>query len=395
MESSNIELNIIKQRLSTLFDIWNQIPLKDPLTEEQRFDVEDLLIENFNLQRYYISRMSDEDIIYEALFRLYMIPKESCALAKGMTEINRIFLQELAIKKYKVASHMVYNIKDEKLCQLILNLWKASILTGLNSFIDTGIMDKNNLLDIQSTLLVDYNIDTEDFETDEIVETLFEYYPHLKAEYEIFGTTLQRALSGWILNIPITYESPYTQTLINFIQNNLYNHYNLSFRKFTIDKAIYLIRWLGYPCMNFLYTLALGKLQQPSVNTCQGRWNFLNNFWVAKPVAFLMSYDTANEIIENDHTKYIVRMSTTNSGQLAIHFWDPSENRVRASLVGVTVDGSIILPFTKEQAKNIEDLDRLFREFYKNKFGLELPPILDKNIQKSYDNLVVEHEAEY
>lgn len=208
---------------------------------------------------------------------------------------------------------------------------------------------------------------------------------------EIYGNEDIRKKNSWIQKYPIQKESQYTKKLILFIKNALYNYYSLDFRNFTEEKASFLIRWIGYECNDFLHNLITGNIDKIQNTDCIARWRFIHKFWDATQMAFFLNYNDAKNIIQKNNNLYLIRLSTTYSGMMVIQFWDAKNKKVTAIRLDIDNFGNIIMG--EYIARNIDELDKLFRTYYSIWYNILLPTIIDK--QTAYKNLTHNYNYEY
>jgi hypothetical protein len=226
----------------------------------------------------------------------------------------------------------------------------------------------------------------DDSEIYDIIKILYPYLSASSTELEIYGTDENRKKIGWILSLPISSHSTYAENLIRVIITSIYEIHKSEFRTFSKHKAIYLIRWLGFESRNFLNNLALGNTDGARDSVALGRWRFLQKFWNSKHMSFFINYENSNEIISKDHSKYLIRLSTSYPGQLAIHYWNPNKQKVDAALLNIDLYGNILFmdKFNLSPMPNMELLDIQFHKLYHMLFNIELPSINGSD----YDQIV-------
>lgn len=300
-----------------------------------------------------------------------------------------------------ITSSDEYSLETSELQEETSNLSNSNtILTIYDKFITTSNIDDDDRKNVENILINTHGIDQSQINklsNNGLFENIKILYPHLLMKssiHEIYGTDEDRMKHGWIINHPITTYTYYTNSLIALIKTYFYDYYKIDFRKFTPNKAIYIIRWLGYSCKNFLNNIMVGNTAELNDPIYLGRWRFLHMFWNSKHMSFFMSFKNSNEIIEKDHTKYLIRLSTTHSGQLALHFWCPKHKKVTAVRLEINKYGCIMFPYTLGfvSLPNLCTFDEYLRKFYLSKYHINLPPINDES---TYNDIVTGYSSGY
>lgn len=265
------------------------------------------------------------------------------------------------------------------------------------------IIIDNDRFDIENHLVNEHGMDARtirnisDFDICKYIKMIYPNLSLQSSQYEIYGSLTDRKKQGWILNLPISFNSQYSNNLIMLIKESFYDFHKVDFRIFTNSKAIYIIRWLGFECKNFLNNLLLSNTDDLNDSICLGRWRFLHKFWNSKHMSFFINYENSREIIEKDHNKYLIRLSTSHSGQMALHFWNPKIKKVDAHLLNIDKFGNILLSHKLKSLtiSNIDMFDIEFRELYNNIFGVSLSSINNEHNETEYNEIAIMYAGGY
>jgi hypothetical protein len=170
--------------------------------------------------------------------------------------------------------------------------------------------------------------------------------------------------------------------LLLFVQQHLYGIGNEQVgqqRIFSVEKAIYLLRWIGPKCWKFIYESVVNEQIMLHYPECIDRWRFLLNNWDVQNLYFNMSLRLSQNAISRNHSMYFIRLSNTQPGMVTVDYWNSKKNTVTSTRWRID----------SEELKNgIRHFDRVFREWYFENFDIVLPSVFDKRQGASYVKLI-------
>jgi hypothetical protein len=122
--------------------------------------------------------------------------------------------------------------------------------------------------------------------------------------------------------------------LLLFVQQYLYEVGNQEAgieREFLVEKAIYLLRWIGPNCWKFILESVIDEQIILSYPECIKRWRFLLNNWHVQNLYFNMSLLLSEDAINKNHSIYFIRLSNTQPGVVTVDYWNPKKNKMTST----------------------------------------------------------------
>lgn len=205
-----------------------------------------------------------------------------------------------------------------------------------------------------------------------------------------------------LFELPKQYNSKSSQKFISFIKVALYDYHQVDFRKFKPENAIYLLRWIGEECGDFISNLIQAKFYDNEIyDNCLGRWKFLHKVWYLENLLFFINFDEAAIILDNNKNKYIIRLSATSPGKITIQFWDWNKQKSIADRFLINDEGNIVV--NNKVFKTIREFDHFIVNLYNTLYldfinlGIAKPliSIYTKDENDNYNNLPNDYSNYY
>lgn len=370
----------------------------DVFDEETIFNIADFLYLHLRDPRVY--QYSSEKLcsfVKEGIIRAVISYFETKSIHLG----DRDIVESVLIYNYNTDANKISKLPDSELLLLLFKMKKDLIyqfddnfLDGLEyqafmNFVDSQPIDKVALVIIINILMIEYKMTVNKMTVTAIFSNLIRVNKKLQDvinnkfgdKMRLYGLNREQ---GWILDNPIILNDTINE-YINLIRKYFYaspltseySGYN-QYRTYSDEHAIYLIRWLGADCFDMLTDLLNKDYSKWTKTLCFGRWTFLIKYWNAPPIAFFMSLPEANKLIQTNPQVYIIRLSTTEPGQLSVQYWDPRYNKSSATRYIIMANGQIQNPTTKHIFNDIADFDKQFRESYFKTHGIHLDKLIEE-----------------